>query len=663
MTEQATRLMEPIQIGSIEVKNRLAMAPMGIVGLVNPDGSPGPRAVDYFLERAKGGVGLIITGLFKVEAEIEQWTTPPSLITPKVIPPFSELAESIHALGGRIFVQLTAGFGRVLRPRLVKTEPLSASAIPYFWDPEITCRALETEEVEQIVRSFGVAAEILAAAGIDGVELHGHEGYLFDQFATPVWNQRTDKYGGDLQARLRFPLEVLKEIKSKAGADFPVQYRFGVKHYMKGLNSGALPGEPYEEAGRRMEEGLEMAGIFEKAGFDSLHVDAGCYDSHYWPHPPTYQEDGCMVDMAAAVKKVVDIPVVAVGKLASPEVAASVVAEGKADMVALGRGLLADPEWMRKVEKGKPETIRPCISCFDGCLGRIHSGRPLSCALNPTVGRERAYALKKVDRAQKVLIAGGGVAGMEAARVAAIRGHEVVLFEKTGLLGGCLVAGSRPAFKKDVRKLLEWYISIIKTLGIDIQMGVEVTADLIGAENPETVILANGANPVIPPVCGEDQDMISVAADVLSGARKTGERVMVVGGGLVGCETALWLAQQNKKVTLVEMLPVLMGGKHEVPKVTKEMTLDLLRYHRVDVHTGTTLTEVCEDSATVVTSSGKKKAYQTDSIVLAMGLVPDQRLYRSIVGKRSGLFLIGDAREARNIMGAVWDAYEVARSI
>jgi 2-enoate reductase len=663
MTDSKASIFDPIKIGNIEIKNRLAMAPMGIVGLTNPDGSPGPRAVDYFLERTRGGVGLIITGLFKVEAEIEQWATPPALITPKVVPPFAELAESIHALGGRIFVQLTAGFGRVLRPRLVKTEPVSASAIPYFWDPKITCRALETEEVEKIVKSFGIAAQILATAGIDGVELHGHEGYLFDQFQTPIWNRRTDKYGGDLQARLRFPLEALKEIKEKAGADFSVQYRFGVKHYMKGLNSGALPGEPYDEVGRRVEEGLEMAKIFEQAGFDSLHVDAGCYDSHYWPHPPTYQKDGCMVDLAAEVKKLVNIPVVTVGKLSDPKLAASVIAEGKADMIAMGRGLLADPEWMRKVEKGRQETIRPCISCFDGCLGRIALGRPISCALNPTVGRERAYALKKTDHPQKVLIAGGGVAGIEAARVAAIRGHEVTLFEKTDVLGGCLVAGSRPDFKKDVRKLLDWYTSTVSGMGINIRMGVEVTPELIAAENPETVILANGANPVIPPVCGEENKMLSVAADVLSGARKTGERVLVVGGGLVGCETALWLAQQNKKVTIVEMLPALMGGKHEIPKVTKEMTLDLLRYHRVDIQTCATLTEVCEDSAIVSTSSGEKEEYQTDSIVLALGLVADQRLYRSVAGKRSGLYLIGDAREARNIMGAIWDAYEVARAI
>ncbi len=214
----------------------------------------------------------------------------------------------------------------------------------------------------------------MKAAGIDGVELHGHEGYLFDQFTTAIWNRRKDKYGGDLQGRLTFPIDILNVIKKHAGKDFAVQYRFGIKHYMKALNSGALPGEKFKEAGRDIEEGLEMARLLEQAGFDSLHVDAGCYDSWYWAHPPTYQEHGCMVDMAALTKKVVKIPVIAVGRLDVPELAEKVIAEGKADMIAIGRGLLADAYWPAKAFAGKTEEIRPCIGCHDGCIWRFSSG-------------------------------------------------------------------------------------------------------------------------------------------------------------------------------------------------------------------------------------------------------------------------------------------------
>ncbi len=287
--------------------------------------------------------------------------------------------------------------------------PVSASAVPHFHEPKILCRPLETVEVEKIVKAFGTAAEILAAAGVDGIELHGHEGYLFDQFTTSLWNQRTDNYGGNLKQRLTFPIEVLKEIKQHAGADFPVQYRFGLKHYIKGLNSGALQGESFSEAGRDISEGLEMAKLLEEAGFDALHVDAGCYDSWYWAHPPIYQEHGCMVDMAARVKEVVSIPVIAVGKLELPEQAERVIAEGKSDMIAIGRGLLADSHWPVKVAEGKTEDIRPCIGCHDGCIGRFMRGKPLSCAVNPACGREKLYALDRVEKPKKVVIVGGGI--------------------------------------------------------------------------------------------------------------------------------------------------------------------------------------------------------------------------------------------------------------
>src|SRR5512136_254777 len=351
MVGKFNRLFESVKIGEVEIKNRIAMAPMGIVGLLNLDGSPGPRAIDYYLERAKGGVGLIITSLFKVENEVESFQAVLPFVSRHALGPFSELTEAVHSLGARIFVQLTAGLGRVAPLLKLKDQPVSASAIPLYWNPRRTCRELKIEEVEQIVKAFGDAAEILVAAGVDGVELHGHEGYLFDQFTTALWNKRRDKYGGDLEGRLRLPFEVLKEIRGRVGSSFVVQYRFGLKHYVKALNSGALPGEQFIEAGRNVEEGLQMAKMLEAAGFDSLHVDAGCYDSWYWAHPPVYQEPGFMVDMAAAVKKVVKIPVMAVGKLSTPEVAERVIAEGKADLIAMAKGLLADAHWAKKVEE------------------------------------------------------------------------------------------------------------------------------------------------------------------------------------------------------------------------------------------------------------------------------------------------------------------------
>ncbi len=664
MTAKFPKLFEPIKIRGVEIKNRIAMAPMGLTGLVNLDGSLGPRAMDYYLERARGGVGLIITGLFKVENEIEPFQGVGSRISGQALAPFVELTEAVHSLGAKIFVQLTAGFGRVASSlRLQGHPPVSASPIPYYWDPRQTCRELKTEEVEQLVKAFGKAAAILATSGIDGVELHGHEGYLFDQFTTPLWNKRTDKYGGDLGRRLRLPIEVLREIKKNAGDHFPVQYRFGLKHYVKALNSGALPGEPFIEVGRDIEEGLQMARELEAAGFDSLHVDAGCYDSWYWAHPPVYQEGGLMVDMAAAAKKVVRIPVMAVGKLSRPELAERILAEEKADMVAIGKGLLADAFWAKKVEEGKTERIRPCIGCHDACMGRISKGKPLSCAVNPATGRERSYRLERTGNAKRVIIVGGGPAGMEAARVAALRGHKVILWEKEKSLGGHLREASVPKFKKDLASFLEWGRKELERLDIEIRTEIEVKPDLLQKENPEVVIIATGSTPIIPPIPGVEKDTVVTAIDLLCGKKKPGGEIVVLGGGLIGCETALWLAQQGRKVTVVEILNEPLSAGIPVQHMNRLMLLDLLKFHRVEVLTRTSLLAISPEEVLLLNRDSERRNFRADTVVLAVGLKPQQGLYQTLRGQISNLYLVGDSRQAQNIMNAVWDAYEVGRMI
>ena len=640
------------------------MAPMGIVGLTNPEGNPGPRGIDYYIERARGGVGLIITGLFQVKDERGGGGVNTHRINRASIAAFGELCEAVHALGTKIFVQLTAGFGRVIPLPPTSQQPVSASAVPHFYNPDIICRPLETGEVEDIVAAFGGASEVLVAAGVDGIELHGHEGYLFDQFTTAMWNKRTDKYGGNLKERLTLPIEVLETIKDRAGSDFPVQYRFGLKHYIKGFNSGALPGEAYEEAGRDIQEGLEMAKMLEEAGFDSLHVDAGCYDSWYWAHPPGYQEHGCMVDMAARVKEVVTIPVIAVGRLEVPELAEEVISSGKADMVALGRGLLADSHWPMKASENRTEDIRPCIGCHEGCIWRFMQGKPLSCAVNPACGREREYQLSRTEEPKSVMIIGGGVAGMEAARVAATRGHKVVLYEKGKALGGHLVEAAVPDFKKDVSTLLDWYITQLKKLGVEIKTATQVSPEFVAKVNPDVIVLATGSGPVIPDIPGIENPNVITCIDLMLGKKKAVKDVVVIGGGLVGCETALWLAEDGKQVKIIEILPELMTGGLPVPLMNRMMLIDLLALNNVDVLTSVNVQEITEGWIIVTDKGeGSQRRINVDTVVIASGLTSDDDLFMKLAGQFSHVYAIGDCQEPRNIMGAIWDGYEVGRIV
>jgi 2-enoate reductase len=667
MAKMFSKIFEPIRIGSVEIKNRVAFAPLATWGLMNVDGSPNKRCIDYYIERARADVGLIITGGYKVEGELDAVTPGTPIITPAVSAPFGEIAEGVQAFGAKIFVQLAAGFGRASYPHFLGLKrPVSVSAIPNYWEPSITCRELKTEEVEYIVKCYGKAAEICANAGIDGVEVHAvHEGYLLDQFAIAFFNKRTDKYGGDLKGRLRFAIEVIREIKETVGEDYPVSIRFSIKSYIKDWNQGGLPGEQFDEKGRDTAEGLEAAKILEEAGVDAFDADAGAYDSWYWSHPPNYQERGCWLSLTEKLKRVVKVPVIVAGRMDIPELAEKTLFDGKAaDMVAIGRGLLADPYWVKKIAEGRPEHIRPCLSCHDGCLLRIALGKPLSCAVNPAAGRESDYQLHYTSEAKNVMIVGGGVAGLEAARVAAFRGHKVTLYEKSNSLGGHLIELSLPDFKRDVERLLDWYKLELKSLNVNIKLNVEVMPDLIEKERMDVVIIATGSRHLVPDVPGIQRNMVATAADILIGRKKVGAKVVIVGGGLIGCETALWLAQQGKKVSIVEKLADIMAGGLPVPHPKKTMLMDLLDFNKVTVITNHSLLEVKEDGAVLISVDFERKNVEADSVVITIGLETDNKeLYNSLVSKIPNLYQIGDAREARNIMGAIWDAYEVARAI
>jgi len=643
------KLFEPGKIGKMSLKNRIVMAPMGRRD--EPDGTVSQRSIDYYVARAKGGAGLIITGAMRVlrRGEGQKHLVRSAMVDDKIyVTRLNELAEAVHDYGARISIQLHTRLGRTSNPAVWDGGgvALAPSVLPCSWNSSVMTRAMTIAEIEQQVQAFGFAAEIAVASGMDGIDLHGHKGGPFDQFMTSLWNKRTDKYGGDLGNRLRFIVEVVQAIKKRAGADFPVCFRYGLTHYLDG--------------GREIEEGLEIARRLEAAGVDALLIDAGCDETIYWIHPPTTQPPGCMVDLAEMVKKVVNIPVIAVGKLGYPELAERVLQEGKADFIALGRPLLADPEWPNKVKEGRLDDICPCIGDNEGCEARGGQGKYLSCTVNPAAGMEREFALKPAERRKTVLVVGGGPGGMEAARVAALRGHQVTLWEKGNALGGNLIPASVPDFKQDYRRLIDYLVTQVKKLGVTIELGKKATPRLIQAMKPDVVFIATGGISIIPEIPGVDKEKVVTAIDLLLGRKEAGKSVVIIGGGVVGSETALYLAQKGKKVTIVARSDSIA---HDLYEDNHLHLSKLLVEADVEILTGTNVLEITDDGVTIADKHGKTSTLKADTVVLARGLKSDENLREALKDKVPEIYTIGDCVEPRIVMNAIWEAFRTARLI
>lgn len=660
-----SKLFSPIKIGSITIKNRFAMAPMGPLGLADANGGWNQRGIDYYVERAKGGTGLIITGVTFFDQVVEKQdptTVPNPLYKPvNFVKTSREMTERIHAYGSKIFLQLSGGFGRVTIPTNVgDIPPIAPSAIPHRWLDK-TCRAITVDEIHAIVKQFGEAAFHAKRAGFDGVQIHAvHEGYLIDQFAISMFNQRTDEYGGSLENRLRFAKEIVEEIKKTCGDDFPVTLRFSVKSMIKDWRVGALPGEDFEEKGRDTEEGLKAAKLLESYGYDALDTDVGTYDAWWWNHPPMYQKKGLYREYCKMVKEVVDIPVFCAGRMDNPDMALEAIENGECDVIDLGRPLLADPDYCNKLRCGKITQIRPCISCHEGCMGRVASYSLLNCAVNPQAARERVNAYEPILKKKKVLIVGGGVAGCEAARVLAIRGHQPVVYEKGSRLGGNLIPGGAPDFKEDDIALADWYTNELNRLGVHVHLNTELNEEEIKAMDYDTVILATGSKPKVFSL-GDDSHTYT-AEQVLLKQKDAGKKTVVVGGGLVGCETALWLAQNGIHVTIVEALDKVMAVNGPLCAANKEMLEALLPFNGVEIITGAKVTEFANGEVKVDTKEGSK-TIMSDSVILSVGYKEENILYNNLQFDIPDLYLLGDAKKVSNIMYAIWDAFEVANHI
>lgn len=658
-------LFTPLSIGKVSIKNRFAMAPMGPLGLGDEQGGFNQRGIDYYTARARGGTGLIITGVTFVDNTIEEHgmpNCPNSTYNPvQFVRTSREMTERVHAYNARIFLQMSGGFGRVTIPtNLGEFPPVAPSPIQHRWLDK-TCRALTVDEIHELVRDFGEGAYNAKRAGFDGVQIHAvHEGYLIDQFAISLFNQRTDEYGGSLENRLRFAREIVEEIKRRCGQDFPVMLRYSPKSFIKALREGALPREEFEEKGRDLPEGVEAAKLLVSYGYDALDVDVGSYDAWWWSHPPMYQKKGLYMPYAKLVKENVDVPVLCAGRMDDPDMAEGAVNDGVCDIISLGRPLLADPDYVNKLRRGERKCIRPCISCQEGCMGRIQEYSMVNCAVNPQAARERVTAYNPVLKAKHVLVIGGGVAGCEAARVLAERGHKPEIMERSDYLGGNLLAAGAPSFKEDDIALVRWYENEMQRLNVPVHFNAPVDPASKLYDEYDAVIVATGATPKKFPL-GENAPVYT-ATDALLGKTPIGERVTVVGGGLVGCETALWLAQEGKHVTIVEALDRLMAVNKPLCHANSEMLERLLPFHGVETLVSSSVQKYENGKLLVKTPQGEQQL-DCDTVILSVGFREDRGVFDAWENSAKEIYLLGDAKKVANIMYAVWDAFEVANHI
>lgn len=663
MKNQFENLFTPYKIGKLTVKNRYAVAPMGIAPWV--DGSEFTKeGINYLVERAKGGFGLIVYGAMCSDMDIDKFSKD-VLITPLYNPgsfvkSSAILNERVHAYGTKIFAQVSMGFGRNYPGFYAPSET------SIFLDPAHKSKSLTKDQIKRKIDLMIQSAAIVKKAGFDGFELHGmHWGYLLDNFAMSITNQRDDEYGGTLENRMRCAKEIIQGVKQVCGNDFPVSMRLGLKSYMKGLGrTGQMSLDGIEEAGRTLEEGIEICKMLEEYGCDVLDCDLGVYESLPIGCLCSYLPKGMVMDITKEAKKAVNIPILACGRMDDPYMAEQGISDGKMDAVILGRASLADPYLPKKVQMGKVDAIRPCLACNQGCLGKANVDGGASCAVNPQACRELTYGIVPAKKIKKVVVVGGGVSGMEAARVAKISGHDVTLYEASDHLGGNLIPAGAHSFKEDVRRLNAWYERELNELNIPVHLNSKMEADKIIELHPDVAILSVGSVPVIPPVPGLDNPKVATCIEILEHRKKAGENTIVIGGGLVGCEIALDLAMKGKKVTIIEMQDDILSCGPKVPMMNDMAIRAFLDEYKVTLRKGCRM-EAVNDEGVIIKAkdADAPETIAADTIILSVGFKSVPSMAQDLYGNGIDIYETGDGNRVGNIMTSIWDAYEIARDL
>ncbi len=685
MDQKLQPLFTPWTIGNCKIKNRIVLTSMGGTDLFGwmEKNHFDEAGADFILEVAKNNAGLVLPGCQPVyNPMFGQWL----YSNKKMYKDLAEWMPKLHKTGAKLFVQLTAGFGRsftvssmmeklYVNPALrALSKPFmdldkitaSASEAPNRWSDKVPSRAMTVEEIREFVDAFGKTARLLKEAGVDGVEVHAvHEGYLLDQFTLGYVNKRTDEYGGSLENRYRFAADIVKEIKKQCGDDFPVSLRYSVVSKTKGMRMGALPGEEYTEVGRDFEESKKAAKYLQDAGYDMLNCDNGTYDAWYWAHPPIYMPENCNLEDVKNLKKFVDIPVVCAGRM-DPEVAARSIYNGEIDGAGFARQFLADPQWVTKLMRGQKEDIRPCILCHNGCFNMCHykgvpNDQALSdslhlarCAVNAETMQKDKHYIKKTKHPKTIHIIGGGIGGMETARVLKLRGHNPIIYEKSDRLGGTFIAASAESYKGKLRDLLDWYIRQMEVLGIEVHLNTEIIPPIKFGRRSD-IVVATGARPRILKNVPGHEKMIE-ACEYLRGKEVKGT-VAVIGGGLTGSEIAYELALQGHNPIIVEMKDDLIS-QTGVCLANSSYLREWFELHKVPVYLETSLKEVRDGSIICTDKEGKELEIACDYVISSAGYIPDPVIKEN--DRTSNMDYVGDCKKVGNLRSVIWRAYEVA---
>ena len=641
MVTQFKTLFSPFRIGNLELKNRIVMPPMA-THFAADDGSINDRHIAYYLKRIKGGVGYITSEHTGIMKQGRAFPNMALIDSDQHIPHFKKLIEAIHREGGRIVIQINHA-GRQTSSSITGSPIVAPSAIPCPVRKEMP-KELSQEEIQKIIQAFGEAARRAKEAGADGVEVHMAHGYLINQFLSPLSNERTDEYGGDPDRRMKMAIEVLRTVRNQVGSDFLVLCR--------------LSADEYVEGGLKLEDSKEIAKALERTGADALHISACVAASGYLNHPPYYAEEGIFAHLAQGIKSVVSIPVIAVGRIRTPELANQILEEKKADLISMGRALIADPNFPAKALEGKTEEIIPCISC-NRCIQSIRKGA-LQCAVNPETGREATFRIQKAQHPKKVWVIGGGPAGMKAAEISALRGHRVTLYEEKERLGGKFLLAAMPPKKQVLKEFIEHLTRQLKKVPIKIVSGKPFTPASLRRGKPDVVIIATGGKPFFPPIDGMKEAKVITVEEAFAESVHLGKKILVVGGGGIGAEVADYLSEIGKEVTMVEMLE---GIALDLVSHLQYFLNKRLREKGVQMLTSTKAIRFEKEGLWVEDPQGSRRLEGFDSIVIALGSMPNNALAELLEGKVPEVHVVGDASKPREVMEAVLEGEEVALKI